>query len=96
MRLLLVWVWIVSTTLMTGCGGTALPPPTRLVPTRMPTLAPSPTAAAEHSDSGWIVAASGVEVRTFTTGEDCIGPARSDLRSAPGSGHDPAAHPICS
>ena len=69
MRLLLVWVWIVSTTLMTGCGGTAPPPPTRLVPTRMPTIAPSPAAAAEHSDSGWIVAASGVEVRTFMTGE---------------------------
>ncbi len=64
MRLLLVWVWIVSTTLMTGCGRVALPPPTRLVPTRMPTLAPSPTAA-ENSDGGWIVAASGIEVRTF-------------------------------
>jgi uncharacterized protein YigE (DUF2233 family) len=70
MRLLLVWAWIIYTTLMTGCGGTALPPPTRLVPTRMPTIAPSPTAAAEHSDSGWVVAASGVEVRTFMTGED--------------------------
>ena len=70
MRLLLVWVWIASTTLMTGCSRAALPPPTRLVPTRMPTIAPSPTAAAEHSDSGWVVAASGVEVRTFMTGED--------------------------
>jgi uncharacterized protein YigE (DUF2233 family) len=74
MRLLLVWVWIVSTTLMTGCGGTAPPPPTRLVPTRMPTVAPSPTAAAERSDSGWILAASGVEVRTFMTGEDSSDP----------------------
>lgn len=68
MRLLLVWVWIVSTTLMTGCGRAALPPPTRLVPTRMPTLAPSPTAA-ENADSGWIVAASGIEVRTFVIDE---------------------------
>lgn len=68
MRLLLVWVWIISTTLMTGCGRAALPPPTRLVPTRMPTLAPSPTAV-ENADSGWIVAASGIEVRTFVIDE---------------------------
>ncbi|MBO9325905.1 MAG: phosphodiester glycosidase family protein [Roseiflexus sp.] len=67
---LLVWAWIVGTILVTGCSRAALSPPTRLVPTRMLTPAPSPTAAAERSDSGWILAASGVEVRTFMTGKD--------------------------
>ncbi|MGQ9549119.1 MAG: phosphodiester glycosidase family protein [Roseiflexus sp.] len=69
MRMFLVWVWVVSMTLTTGCSREAVPQPVRPVPTRMPTLAPSPTAAAERSDSGWIVAVAGVEVRALMIGE---------------------------
>lgn len=63
----LKWMWILIMILATGCGRVAVPPPTRLVPTRMPTIAPSPArTASDPADTGWIVAAQGVEVRTLT------------------------------
>ncbi|MCS6938624.1 MAG: phosphodiester glycosidase family protein [Roseiflexaceae bacterium] len=63
----LKWMWILVMILATGCGRVAVPPPTRLVPTRMPTIAPSPArTASDPADTGWIVAAQGVEVRTLT------------------------------
>lgn len=60
-------MWILAVILATGCSRGAAPPPTRFVPTRMPTIALSPTSMApDAADTGWIVAAPGVEVRTLT------------------------------
>jgi hypothetical protein len=60
------WMWVLVVILASGCSRVAAPPPTRLVPTRMPTIAPSPTSTAPDSgDTGWIAAAHGVEVRTL-------------------------------
>lgn len=67
MRNALKWTWVLVMILATGCSRSATPPPTRLVPTRMPTLVPSPVrTASDPADTGWIVAVQGVEVRTLT------------------------------
>ncbi|MGB9751654.1 MAG: hypothetical protein C0183_13820 [Roseiflexus castenholzii] len=62
----LKWMWVLAVALATGCGKVATPLPTRLVPTRMPTIAPSPTSTEPGAaDSGWVVAARGIEVRNL-------------------------------
>ncbi len=63
----LKWMWILAIIMASGCSRVAAPPPTRLVPTRMPTMAPSPVSTAlDSTDTGWIVAADGIEVRSLT------------------------------
>lgn len=63
----LKWIWVLVVILATGCSRSATSPPTRLVPTRMPTVAPSPESiASDPADTGWIAATQGVEVRTLT------------------------------
>lgn len=64
---MLKWMGIVIIALATGCSRVTVPPPTRMVPTRMPTLAPASTRTApDPVDTGWIAAARGIEVRTLT------------------------------
>lgn len=60
------WIWVLIATVAAGCSRVAVPPPTRLVPTLMPTIVSVSASTTPHSpDTGWIVAAQGVEVRTM-------------------------------
>ncbi|MCS6841736.1 MAG: phosphodiester glycosidase family protein [Roseiflexus sp.] len=61
------WMWILIVILATGCSRSAVPPTTRLVATRMPTIVlPSAHTASNPVDTGWIGATQGIEVRTLS------------------------------